>query len=186
MAGNDLSRDCCYAVAMHPAILNLLEQQWRGGFPDLRGSDVALTLPVADRLTNEAIARLLPEGGKVREVVIESHDGNRLTARVRTGSSLLPAIAVGLEIEKQPALPDDASLWLKLSHASRFVTLAASALPAMVKLPPGITIVGDRIRVDIRRLMAERGVESWLAYATELRASTREGAIVIYLRAGVR
>ena len=75
-------------------------------------------------------------------------------------------------------MPNDASVWLKLSHTSKFVTLAASALPAMVKLPPGITISGEHIGVDLRRLLAERRLDSWLAYVTDLRLSTREGAVV--------
>jgi hypothetical protein len=166
---------------MHPAILQLLERQQRDGFPDLRGTDAAITVPLSDHMVNEAIAAFLPENGKVREVLVQSHDGNRLTARVRTGSSLLPPISVGLEIEKQPALPDDATLSLKLSHSSKFVTLAAAALPAMVKLPPGITIVGEHIRVDVRRLLAERRLDSWLTYVTDLRLSTREGAIVVHV-----
>jgi hypothetical protein len=171
---------------MNAAIQQLLEAQQRSGFPDLRGSDAALTIPISDRLINEAIALFLPENGKVREVLIQSHDGNRITARVRTGSSLLPTIPVGLEIEKQPTMPNDASVWLKLSHSSKFVTLAASALPAMVKLPPGITISGEHIGVDLRRLLAERRLDSWLAYVTDLRLSTREGAVVVHVHATIR
>jgi hypothetical protein len=170
---------------MHPAIRDLVERQLRGGFPDLRGSTATLTVPISDRLLNETIAAFLPEGGKVREVLVESHDGNRLTARIRTGSSLLPAIAVGLEIDKQPSLPGDATLGLKLAQASKFVTLATAALPGMVKLPPGITIAGDRIGVDIRRLLVERRLDSWLAYVTDIRVETREGAVVLHVRAAV-
>jgi hypothetical protein len=166
---------------MHPAIRDLLERQLRGGFQDVRGSTAHVTVPISDRLINEAIAAFLPEGGKVREVLIESHDGNRLTARIRTGSSLLPAIPVGLEIDKQPSLPADPTLVLKLAHASKFVTIAASALPGMVKLPPGITIAGDRIGVDIRRLLVERQLDSWLAYVTDVRVETREGAAVLHV-----
>jgi len=171
---------------MHPAILQLLEAQQRDGFPDIRGSDAALTIPVSDRLVNAVIAAFLPAQGRVREVVIQSHDGNQLTARIRTGSALLPPISVGLEIDKQPALPDDAILSVKLSHASKFVTLAASALSTMVTLPPGLIIAGDQIRIDIRRLLAERRLESWLAYVSHLRISTREGAVVVNVRAAIR
>jgi hypothetical protein len=170
---------------MHPAIRELLERQLRGGFQDLHGSSATLTLPISDRLINETVATFLPEGGKVREVLIESHDGNRLTARIRTGSSLLPALSVGLEIDKQPSLPADATLELRLSQASKFVTLAASALPGMVRLPPGIALTGDRISVDLRPLLAARGLDSWLVYVTELRVATREGCVVLQLRAAV-
>lgn len=179
-------KECCYAVVMHPAIQHLLETQQRDGFPDLRGSEAVITIPLSDRLVNEAIAAFLPAGGKVREVTVQLHDGNRMTARIRATSSFLPAIPVSLEIEKQPSLPDDPILTLKLANASKFVTLAASSLPAMVKMPPGIVVIGDRIRIDIRRLMSERHLDSWLAYLSELRIGTREGALILYVRGTIR
>ena len=178
--------ECCYAVLMHPALLHLLDTQQRDGFPDLRGSEAVLTIPLSDRLVNEAIAAFLPAGGKVREVTVQLHDANRMTVKIRATSSFLPAIPVGLEIEKQPALPDDPILTLKLANASKFVTLAASTLPAMVKLPPGIIVIGDRIRIDVRRLLSERHLDSWLAYISELRIGTREGALVLHVRATIR
>ena len=39
--------------------------------------------------------------------------------------------------------------------------MAVSALPTMVTLPPGITMEDDRIQVDLRRLLADRGLEGW-------------------------
>jgi hypothetical protein len=171
---------------MHPAIQRLLDTQLRDGFPDIRGTDATLTIPFSDRLVNETIAAFLPANGKVREVTIASHDGNRFTARVRTGSIWIPPMSIELDIEKQPGLPDDPTLTLKLSHSSKFVALAASTLPALVKLPPGITVIGDRIRIDIRRLLAERGVDAWLAYVSELRIGTRQDAVLVYVRAAIR
>jgi hypothetical protein len=74
---------------------------------------------------------------------------------------------------------------LRLSHASRFVALAASVLPAMVTLPPGIIMVHDRILIDLRRLLAERGLEGWLEYVNDVRLTTKAGAVVLGIRAGV-
>ena len=52
----------------------------------------------------------------------------------------------------------------------------------MLTLPPGISIEGEHIRLDLRRLLAERKLDSWLEYVTDLRISTRAGAIVLYVR----
>ena len=90
-----------------------------------------------------------------------------------------------LAIEDQPDLPERPILGLRLAQASRFVALAASALPTMVTLPPGITMQEDHIRIDIRRLLAERGVERWLEYVTDLQVTTRAGALLLDLRGSV-
>jgi len=172
---------------MHPVILDLLQRQQRDGFPDLGGSEFAATIPISDGLVNALVAALLPDGGKVREVQVQSEEGNRVTARIRlSGPTLLPAIPVTLAIEDQPDLPERPILGLRLAQASRFVALAASALPAMVTLPTGISMEDDRIGIDIRRLLADRGLEGWLGYVTSLRLTTRAGAIVLDVRAAIR
>jgi hypothetical protein len=174
---------------MHPFVLlgrDLLQRQLRDGFPDVAGSDVTATIPISDRAINELIAGLLPAGGKIREVKIESEAGNKLTAKIRlSGPAALPTIPVNLAIEGQPDLPSRPVLGLRLSHASRFVALAASALPTMVTLPPGITLDHDRILIDLRRLLAEHRLEGWLEYVTSLRLTTSAGAVVLGIRAGV-
>ena len=172
---------------MDPAILDLLQRQQHAGFPDFAGAEAAATIPVSDRLINELVAKLLPEGGKVREVQIQTEDGNRVTARIRLsgGAAFLPAISVTLAIEDQPHFPDRPILGLKLAQPSRFVAMAVSTLPAMVTLPPGVTMEDDRIRIDIRRLLADRNQAEWLDYVTDLRVTTRAGAIVLDVRARV-
>ena len=171
---------------MNSVILDLLQRQVRDGFPDLGGSEGVATIPVSERLVNEVVATLLPAGGKVREVEIRPEADNRLTVRVRLSASpLVPAIPVTLAIEEQPRLPEQPVLSLKLAQASGFVALAASTLPSMLTLPPGIRLEGEHIRLDLRRLLAERKLESWLEYVKDLRISTRAGAIVLHLRVAI-
>jgi hypothetical protein len=171
---------------MDPVLLDTLQRQQRDGFPDFAGTEVAATIPVSDRLINELIAASLPSGGKVREILVQAEDGNRVTARIRlSASNLIPSIPVTLAIEDQPKLPEQPLLGLRLSHASGFVALAASALPSMVTLPPGISMDGDRIRLDIRRLLAERHMDDLLEHLTDLRVNTRAGAIILEVRARI-
>ncbi len=171
---------------MHPAIHDLLRRQHQAGFPDFIGAEVAVTIPVSDRLINELIAGLLPDGGKVREVRIQTEEGNRVTARIRlSGAAFLPAIPVTLAIEDQPHFPERPVVGLKLSHPSKFVAMAASTLPAMVTLPPGVSMEDDRIRIDIHRLLADRDQAEWLGYVTDVRVTTRAGALVLFVRAKV-
>ena len=130
---------------MHPRILELLQQELRDGFPGLTGGEVAATIPISDRIINELIVSLIPEGGKVRDVTIASEPGNLLSAKARlSGPSLLPSIPVTFVIDQQPEFPLRPVLGLKLSQPSKFVAMAFSTLPSMVTLPPALTITGDR------------------------------------------
>jgi len=64
--------------------------------------------------------------------------------------------------------------------------MAASLMPSLTVVIPGIAVEGDRIRIDIRHLLVERDLERWLEYVTNVRVSTRADAIVIDVRAGIR
>jgi len=168
---------------MHPRIFELLQQELRDGFPGLAGGEVAATIPISDRIINELIASLIPEGGKVRDVTIASEPGNLLSAKARlSGPSLLPSIPVTFVIDQQPEFPLRPVLGLKLSQPSKFVAMAFSTLPSMVTLPPALTITGDLVLINIRQLAADKGLDSWLAYVSELKVTTRASAVVLNLR----
>jgi hypothetical protein len=172
---------------MDQALLDLLERQQRDGLPDLAGTEVATTIHISERLINELIAKLLPNEGKVREVRVRAEESNRVTAEIRvSGPGFLPAIPVRFAIEDQPELPKRPTLGLRLEKSSALIARAASMLPSLTALLPGIGIEGERIRIDIRRLLAERNMEGWLDYVTDLRVNTRAGAIVLDVRARIR
>ena len=168
---------------MHPRILELLQQELRDGFPGLTGGEVAATIPIADRIINELIVSLIPEGGKVRDVTIATEPGNLLSAKARlAGPSLLPSIPVTFMIDQQPEFPLRPVLGLKLSQPSKFVAMAFSTLPSLVTLPPALTIAGDRVLINIRQLAADKGLDSWLAYVADLNVTTRASAVVLNVR----
>jgi hypothetical protein len=169
---------------MDPALVTLLQDQQRGGFPDFAGSEVNATIPVSERFVNTVVSRLLPTNGKIRGVQIKVEDGNQFTAQIQpSGPSFLPSIPVTVSIEDQPLLPDRPTLGLRLMKTSGVLALAGSLIPSLgTFLPPGVTLDGDRITIDIRRLLAERKLESWLAYFTDLRVNTRAGALVLSAR----
>jgi hypothetical protein len=172
---------------MDAALIDLLQRQQRDGFPDLAGAEIAATIPISERLINEAVARTLPPGGKVRSVLVMVEDGNQVTAEIRlSGPRFLPAIPMTFAIEDQPQLPDRPTLGLRLAKASGLVGMIASLFPSVASLlPPGVAMDGDRILIDIRRLLIERNLESWLAYVTDLRVNTRAGAVVLDVRARI-
>ena len=113
-------------------------------------------------------------------------DGNRLTLQIKpSGPSFLPSIPVNLTIEDQPSLPDKPTLALRLMIAAALAAVAGTFIPVLTsQLPPGISMEGgDRILIDLRRILAEQKADRWLDYITDLRVTTRAGAIVLDVRA---
>jgi hypothetical protein len=175
------------SARLAPELLDLLQRQLRDGLPDLAGTEVATTIHVSERLINELIAKLLSKTGKIREVRVRAEESNRVTAEIRvSGPGFLPGIPVRFAIEEQPELPQRPTLRLRLEKSSALIGMAASMLPSLTTALPWIGIEGDRIRLDIRRLLAERNMEGWLDYVTDLRVYTRGGAIVLDVRARIR
>ncbi|MCA1560067.1 MAG: hypothetical protein LC804_07310 [Acidobacteria bacterium] len=132
------------------------------------------------------IAEALPPGGAVHEVQVQTQAGNRLTARVRLGRSpLLPAVTLRLSIEQQPELPASPVLVLRMASGG-LMSLAGSALGFLDKVPKGIRLEGDRILVDIRDLLAQRGLTDFLQFAEGLQVTTGDGTLILGVRLRIR
>lgn len=157
------------------------------GFSDFKGARADITLPISDRLLNEALAEALPPSAPVRDLELASRAGNRIGLRFKVAAaSFLPPLNVTLTIDEQPRLPASPVLVLKLHMGGGLLSMAGSALRFLDALPPGIRLAGDRIHVDIAALLAERGLGELLEYAEHLEVTTTEGAVVVSMRAGVR
>src|SRR5262245_9689463 len=138
---------------------DLLQRQQSEGFPDLAGAEATATIPISERLVNDLLSQSLANSGRVREVRVTVEDGNRLTLQIKpSGPSVLPSIPVNLTIEDQPSLPDKPTLALRLMIAAALAAVAGTFIPVLTsQLPPGISIEGgDRILIDLRRILAEQ------------------------------
>ena len=167
---------------MDERFLGLFRRQQASGFEDLRGAEASVTLPVSERLLNEAIAESLPRSAAVREVHVSPQAGDRFAVRARIGSSSwMPAITLGLAIDRQPDLPSSPVLVLRL-ETSGLSALAGAAVRFLDALPPGVRMEQDRIIVDIAKLLEARGLAPLLAYVNELRVTTVDGAVVLFIR----
>lgn len=170
---------------MNASLLELLQRELRQGLPSFTGAEAYTLLPIADAFLNEVIARSMPPDGAVREVTLRAEDGDRIAVKVTLARpSFLPPIPVTLLIHEQPQLPDRPVLALKLSLARAVMGIAMRALQA-VPLPPGISVQGEQINVDVKRMLAEHGLTDILRYLTELRVHTRAGAVVVFVRSQV-
>jgi hypothetical protein len=162
--------------------LGLFRRQQAAGFEDLRGAEASLTLPVSERLLNEAIAKSLPPSAPVRELHVKPQAGDRFAVRARVGwLSWVPSINLGVRIDHQPDFPSSPVLVLRL-EASGLSAFAGVALRFLNAFPPGVRMEADRIFVDIAKLLDARGLGRYLAYVNELRVNTVDGAVVLSIR----
>ena len=171
---------------MDPRLAALFNRQRQNGFSDLRGAHADLTIPISDRLLNEAVAGALPASAPVRDLRLAAHTGNRIAVRFKIASaSFLPPLNINVLIEKQPELPASPTLVLKLEMGG-LLSLAGPALRFLDALPPGIRVEHDRVYVDLSGLLADRGLAELLEYAEQVQVTTTEGALVLGIRARVR
>lgn len=154
-------------------------------FADLAGARLAATFPIAQRLVNGIIAATLPPGLAVGEVTIEARPDNRLHLRVRLARpAFLPPLAVPLDIERQPVLPGDPVLVLRLG-AGAAGAIAGTVLRLVSALPPGVTARDRRIFVDIAALLVQQGQGDLLDCLEHLEITTGAGVILVAIRARV-
>jgi hypothetical protein len=169
---------------VHEIIADLLQRQQRSGFPDLAGTTLSGTVPVADRLINEAIAKFLPASGAVQEVRIESEQGNQIQVKLRVSAGRLSLpFTVTLHISAQPELPHRPILELRLAGRPLLLSMAGPLTRFLDVLPPGITMEGERIAVDLQLLLAHYGRGDLLPYLTDLRVTTATRRLVAAFQA---
>jgi hypothetical protein len=164
-------------------VLKLFLEQQASGFPDVAGARASATLPISDRLVTRLVAQSLPPSAPISEIDVRAGNANRFSVRVRlTRPALLPPITVNLAIDRQPVLPSDPVLILRLLSTG-LLSFAGAAARFFNVLPPGIRIDGELIFVDFRALLAPRGLAAHLNYLEHLEITTEEGRFIISVRA---
>jgi hypothetical protein len=169
------------------AVLDLIAQQQRSGCADFIGTEGQGSIRVTDRMLNQVIAMEMTPGRAVRDLQVRAMAGDRLQARVVLARpSFMPALTIGIVVERQPALPDAPVLIAKLEGAGGLLRLAGAATAFFNVLPRGIRVEGDRVHVDVRALLEARGLAFVLPHLDELRVHTEEGAVRVLFRARLR
>ena len=164
----------------------LLREQRLNRFKDVAGAHADVAVPLSDRLASRLVTESLPEDGPVREVDLEAHTGNMFIARLKlTRPAFLPSVSVKLFIERQPHLPDSPVFVLRLEMAAGLMGLAGPAIRMMATLPPGLQLEGDRLEVDLRRVLDGFNAPDALQYVDAFELTTDDGRFVITARLSV-
>lgn len=170
-------------MTLPPDLAAILQRLQAGRFQDLAGTRVSGTVPVPAGLLNEMIAATLPPSAPVRAVTVQPQDDDRLTVTIRPRAALLPAVTLKLEIEGQPRLPEHPVLTLRMATLSGLFGLASGAVSGM--LPPGITLEGERIVVNVGDLARQQGHGELLAFLRTLEVHADRGRLIIEFAAAV-
>jgi hypothetical protein len=171
-------------MPIDPKLRALVERQHAAGFPGLAGSEMHATIRISAQLLNEAIAGYIGSGSSpIRELTVAPHVGNRIDIRVDPTRVFIPTIGLTVVIDRQPQLPADPVLVLRLTGGGVMLRLAAPAIAGF--LPPGIRLDGERVLVDLRTLLQPSDQARLLDLAREIEVATLDGALVLFIHAAV-
>lgn len=169
-----------------PAFPEILEALRTSGFRDLNGSRAGTKLSIGEPLLNAIISASLPPRAAVRSVSVHPQDGDRVAVRAKlTRPEFLPPINATVVIERQPQLPHDPILALRITGLAGLLALAGPVFSVVPKLPGGFRLAGDLLTVDVRELLAERGHEDLFGLMQRIAVHSEEGRILLELEATV-
>jgi hypothetical protein len=166
-------------------LANLFQAQRAAGFPEFEGAHVAAFIPIAAALLNDVIAGALPADAPISAVQIEPQADNVIRVRLRISRMpIIPPLSVTLLIDRQPQLPHDPVLVLRLA-SSGLTMIARGAARFLDALPSGLSLEDDRVLVNIAELLRARGQGEWLRYLRGLEITTAPGVMLVSIRASV-
>jgi len=140
-----------------------------------------LTIPISDRLLTRIVSEMLLPSAPVAELAIHAEAENRLLVgfRIPRAPAFVPPIRIPVHIARQPELPDSPVLVLKLGVLGGLAALAGSAMRAFDKLPRGVQLDGDAVRLDLRSLLESQGMADLLRYVRRLEVTTVPAVVLI-------
>jgi hypothetical protein len=164
-------------------VLDDIRQLLGPAFEELAGARLGGEIPISERVVNRFIAdRLRASDGAVESAEVQLRANDELAVRVRLRRPrFAPTVIVALRIEQQPDLAAAPVLVLRwwLPGMGALAALARPALGFLKTTPPGVTLDGDRITLDVPRLLRERGAGEVLDYLAALRINTRDRVLLI-------
>lgn len=138
-------------------------------------------IPVPITAVNQFVtAQIAQRDTPVSSVQIDAQGNDTFTAHVVPRARFLPSMTILARIERQPELPGDPVLWLRWSipGIGKIAFFAAPALALFRALPQGIRADADRIGIDVREVLASRGLGDLVGYLRSLRVHTRPGVFL--------
>lgn len=175
------------ALFMDPRLATLLTRLQSTRFVDLAGSEAYTVIRIGETLLNEAVSTFVASSTVVRTVTVRPRAGNQIDVQLKLAKpAILPPFTFTLQIEEQPDLPNRPDLVLRLSGAGGLLRLAGPAIGSSGALPPGVRLDGDRIVVDVRRVLEQQHRAELLDYIEQLHVLAEDARLVLAVQLRVR
>jgi hypothetical protein len=165
----------------NPKLIELFDHLRASRFRAFAGARVTIDAPIAEPLLNDLIAASLPPHAPIRSASIHPYSNDQFSLRIVPKAAIMPAITLKLAIEVQPQLPSNPVLGLRMVTLGGLFGLAGGVIAGF--LPPGITLQGERILVDLRTLAAQHGAADVFGYLTAIRVGSEPGRVILHLEA---
>ena len=158
---------------------------------EVAGARVSAEIPLSEALVNRLVDEALrtASDGPVEAAEVQVRDGGELAVRLRLRRpSFAPPIIVMLRIEQQPRLPDSPTLGLRweLPGMGLLAKLAGPVLRIFKAGRPGVRVEGNRIAIDLDKLLREHGAGELLDYLAALSVGTRDKVLIVAFELRVR
>ena len=148
---------------------------------ELAGGVVHGEMPVTTVVVNRLIAQKLATAtAPIISAEIETRPDERFTVHLRPRGPI-PRLNVDVSIDRQPQLPDDPRLGMRwtLRGLGPLAMFAGPVIAYFKTMPPGISIDGDRIWVDLHALLRGQGLGEAVPFLRGVRVLTREQRFLV-------
>jgi hypothetical protein len=163
-----------------PNISELLAYLQQSSFKDVAGSRASARIPVARALVNGLVAQALQgTTAPVKSIDVQPHDGDEFTVVVSVTWPFVPALHVGITVERQPTFPESPILVLHWSLLGGLGAIASRFVGALGRLPPGVRLEGQFIVIDIPAAAGGSRAAAALPFLRNLQVHTTEGHFVL-------
>jgi hypothetical protein len=159
----------------------LLDDLRSGRASDLAGSRIATDIAVSDRFINDVLAAEVAGRGQVREIQVQSRDGDARVSVKLTRPAFLPPLAITVTVARPPEFPARPVLELHLAMPPAVAALAGAGLGFLNVLPPGHRLEGNRLLIDLAAVLGHRGYGWVLPYLRALHPRFENGRVVHFV-----
>jgi hypothetical protein len=186
-AGSTPPRSGPSGPASNRSLNDLVRERYGVDLRELAGANVSGEIPLSDDLVNRLLAERLANHPQISAVRIQTQEGDTVAIQLVPRLRMMPPLRILARIERQPELPHHPMLLLHwtMPAAGPLALLAAPVLSYFKAMPRGIRMDGDRIGIDLRELLRERGFEDVLAFVRALAVHTRPGGFVARFELGI-
>jgi hypothetical protein len=148
---------------------------------ELAGTVVGGELPLTTAVVNRLIAqKLAASNAPIASAEIETRPGDAFTVHLTTKLPI-PLLKVDVTIDRQPQLPGDPRIGMRWAlRGAGFLSMLAGPVVSLFKtLPPGVSMDGDRIWVDLQTILRSQGFGEMMPLISGVHVSTAERRFVI-------